>query len=271
MAINDISLTGAMRANLVSLQQTASLLERTQTRLATGKKVNSAIDNPINYFTAQGHLNRAGDLDARKDQMNEAIQTVKAADAGIKAITGLIEQARSLAQSAMASTDATTRADYAAQFDAVRAQIDALAGDSGYKGTNLINGDNLSVEFNEDGSSSLTITGTTATSAGLGIAAAAGSWAADADITAALSNLDSALTSVRSSAQTLSSSLGVIEIRSEFVNSMINTLTEGADKLTAADANEEGANLLMLQTRQALASTALSLAAQSAQSVLRVF
>jgi len=271
MAINDISLTGAMRSNLVSLQQTASLLERTQTRLATGKKVNSAIDNPINYFTAQGHLNRASDLDARKDQMNEAIQTVKAADAGIKAITGLIEQARSLAQSAKASTDATVRADYAAQFDAVLAQIDSLAGDSGYKGTNLINSDDLTVEFNEDGSSSLTITGTDATSAGLGVAAAANSWADDADIDGALTDLSDALTSVRSAAQTLSSSLGVIEVRSEFVDSMVNTLVEGADKLTAADANEEGANLLMLQTRQALASTALSLAAQSSQSVLRLF
>ena len=271
MAINDISLTGAMRANLVSLQQTASMLERTQTRLATGKKVNSAIDNPTNYFTAQGHLNRAGDLDARKDQMNEAIQTVKAADAGIKAITGLIEQARSLAQSAKASTDAAVRASYAAQFDDVLAQIDDLAGDSGYKGTNLIGGDSLDVEFNEDGSSSLTISGSDATSAGLGVAAAANAWVADTDIDAALADLGDALTTVRTSAQTLSSSLGVIEVRSEFVDSMINTLVEGADKLTAADANEEGANLLMLQTRQALASTALSLAAQSAQSVLRLF
>jgi len=62
-----------------------------------------------------------------------------------------------------------------------------------------------------------------------------------------------------------------VNTRMEFTSQMINTLTGGADKLTLADMNEEGANLLMLQTRQALSTTALSLSSQAAQSVLRLF
>jgi flagellin-like hook-associated protein FlgL len=271
MAINDISLTSGMRANLVNLQDTVNLLDRTQTRLASGKKVNSAIDNPLNYFAAQNHLNRANDLDARKDAIAEAIQTVKAANAGIEGIQALIETARGLAQSALSSQDAATRASLAAQFDAIRGQIDALSEDSGYKGTNLISGDSLSVKFNEDGSNSLDITGFTATSTALTIDAATASWAADSDINGAMTDLDGALTALRTQAQTLASNLSIIDIRSEFTSTMINALVEGADNLTAADMNEEGANMLMLQTRQALSTTALSLSAEAAQSVLRLF
>ena len=69
----------------------------------------------------------------------------------------------------------------------------------------------------------------------------------------------------------LSSSLSIINIRQDFSTNMINTLTEGADKLTLADMNEEGANMLMLQTRQSLGTTSLSLASQAAQAVLRLF
>lgn len=277
MAVNDIQLTAGMRANLVNLQSTVSLLDRTQTRLSSGKKVNSAIDNPLNFFAAQNALNRANDLDGRKDAIGEAIQTVKAADAGIKGIQALIESARGLAQSALGTQDATTRTSLAAQFDAIRGQIDDLAEDSGYKGKNLLSGDTLDVKFNENGTNQLTITGFDASTAagGLNIAAQGATWTGDAAgdtaINAALTSLDSALTTLRTQSQTLSSSLNVVNIRAEFTTSMINTLTEGANKLTAADTNEEGANLLMLQTRQTLSTTALSLSAQAAQSVLRLF
>lgn len=271
MAVSDISLTSSMRANLISLQDTVSLLSRTQERLASGKKVNSALDNPINYFAAQNYTNRANDLDSRKDGMGEAIQTVKAANAGVEAIQKLIDSARGIAQAARATTDAAAKAGFAAQFDDILAQIDALAADSGYAGTNLVSGDSLTVEFNEDGSSTLTITGFDATSGGLGVAAAANSWAANTDIDAAIADLDAAKATARTQSQALASSLSVVEIRSKFTDSIVNTLVEGADKLTAADMNEEGANMLMLQTRQALGTTALSIASQAAQSVLRLF
>jgi flagellin len=270
MAINDVTLAGGMRANLSNLQLVSTLQARTTERLATGKRVNSAVDDPSAYFAAQNHLSRANDLAARKDTMGEAIQTVKAATQGIDGITKLIEQAKGLAASARSATTAD-RSTLATQFDALRTQIDQLAGDAGYKGTNFLGSDSLTVEFNEGGSSALTITGFDGTSSGLGIDAAAGSWASDANVDAAVTDLDAALSTLRTQAKSLSSNLGVVTTRQEFTTELINTLTTGADNLTAADPNEEGANMLALQTRQQLGVVALSLSSQAQQSILRLF
>ena len=83
--MSDISLTASMRTNLLSLQNTQSLMDQTQERLSTGKKVNSAIDNPSSYYTAQSLSNRASDLDSLLDSMGQGIQTIKAANEGIEA------------------------------------------------------------------------------------------------------------------------------------------------------------------------------------------
>jgi flagellin-like hook-associated protein FlgL len=260
-----------MRANLISLQGTVELLNRTQERLATGKKVNSPLDNATNYFVAKSHLDRASDLAVRKDGMSEAIQTVKAANEGIEAIQQLIESAKGLAQSAY-SAGTEGASTLAAQFDEILTQIDNVATDSIYKGTNLLDSDNLTVIFNEDGSSTLTITGFDASSDGdLDIDGAANNWVNATDIDAAIEDLDAALGTLRANASVLSAGMNVITTRNEFTEGMVNVLSEGADKLTAADTNEEGANMLMLQVRQALGTTALSLSAQAAQSVLRLF
>ena len=276
MAISDISLTSGMRSNLVSLQGTVDLLNRTQERLATGKRVNSPLDNATNYFVAKSHMDRATDLSVRKDGMGEAIQTVKAANEGITAITDLIASAKGIAQSAH-SAETAERSTLAAQFDAILDQIDYLAADSGYKGTNLLSSSgSLEVKFDEAGDSTLTITGfdaTTSTS-GLGIDAAVGNWADVSNISGtggAIEDLDNALTTLRTQAKSLSSNLNIITTRNSFTQGMINVLTEGSTNLTAADTNEEGANMLMLQVRQSLGTTALSLSAQAAQSVLRLF
>jgi flagellin len=270
MAISDVSLTSGMRSNLLTLQSTATLLDRTQTRLSTGKKVNTALDDPVNFFAAQGLKNRASDLAALKDSMSEAIQTVKAADNGISALTELIESAKGLANAAR-SADVTGRTALAAQFDDLRTQIDELATDAGYKGTNLLDGDSLVVAFNEGATSSLTISGTTADAAGLGVDAAENDWAADTDIDNAVSDLTAALNELRSTSSSLSTNLNIVSTRQEFTSNMISTLQTGSDNLTLADMNEEGANMLMLQTRQSLGVTALSLSSQAAQSVLRLF
>ena len=103
MALSTISLTSGMRSNLFNLQKTSMDMEVTQKRLSTGLKVNSALDDPINFFTAQEHKLRASDLASRKDGMSEAIQTIKAANVGIEGISSLIAQAKSLAQSALSA------------------------------------------------------------------------------------------------------------------------------------------------------------------------
>jgi len=271
MSMDRITLTFGMRANLFSLQNTDKLMQLTQTRLSTGKRVNTALDDPINFFAARGHQQRADDLAFRKDDMGEAIQTIKAADNGIDAITNLIASAKSTAQSALATTSTAERSELAVQFNALLDQIDTLAEDSGYKGINFLSGDTLTVTFDADGNSTLGITGFEANAASLGIVDAANDWTDSADINAAITNLDSATDTLRTESKDLSNSLSTITARQDFTEKMINTLEEGVANLTNADLNEEGANMLMLQTRQALGTTALSLASQAAQGVLRLF
>jgi flagellin-like hook-associated protein FlgL len=248
-------------------------MSQTQTRLATGKKVNSALDNPGAYFTASGLDNRAGDLSGLLNDMGQAVQTLKAADQGMKAITTLVEAAKAKANQALGTSDATARAAYAAEFDEIMAQLEFVATDSGYNGKNLLGGDDVTVNFNEDASSTSTITAVDYTDAtgDLGIAAAANAWVADGDIDAAITDVNAALTTLRTQAATFGTSLTVVQARENFTKNMIATLQEGSAKLTLADINEESANLLALQTRQALSVTALSMASQAEQAVLRLF
>ena len=171
----DISLTASMRSNLLSLQQTQSLMDTTQERLSTGKKVNSAIDNPSSYYTAQSLTNRASDLSSLLDSMGQAVQTIQAANEGIEAITEFANQAKAIATSANDTSDASEVENYMSQFDEIMRQIDGVAKDSGYKGVNLLEaGQELKVIFNEDRSSSLTVSGKDASTTGLGLGDSSG-------------------------------------------------------------------------------------------------
>jgi len=268
-----------MRSNLLSLQATTKSLNATQDRLSSGKKVNSSLDNATNYFAAKTHLNRANDISSRKDSMNEAIQTVKAASTGIDSITTLIESAKGIAQSALSTADTSQRAQYVTQYNTILSQINTLASDSGYRGTNLLVGNTLAVNFNESGNSSLSVAGFTATATGMTIGYVGGgvatAWSdatnGTAAINSSLTQLSDALTTLRVQSSSLASSLSVVQARADWADSMIATLKSGAGSLTDADMNEEGANMLMLQTRQSLGTSALSLSAQNAQSVLKLF
>jgi len=106
---NNIVLSAGVRQNLLALQNTADLMGRTQQRLATGKKVNSALDNPINFFTAAGLNNRAGDLGSLLDSVSNAIKTLEAADNGIKSIKALVETAQATALQALQNPATTAK------------------------------------------------------------------------------------------------------------------------------------------------------------------
>jgi flagellin-like hook-associated protein FlgL len=506
---SNITLSAAVRQNLLALQTTASLMSDTQNRLATGKKVNSALDNPGSFFTSQALSNRAGDLNSLLDSIGQAQQVLKAADTGLTSLTKLVESAKSIAKQAqqapqpgsttynaftvtgnpvdetigtytgdvMANAvvagagdivisvtegsnnytvtvdnadfvgldDAGTVAAIQAEFDAVvgvnkflvstdgvgngtitidalnadldftitantttdevgltvddttdtvvastslldnigtsgytltvqvngganqvltfgnglgqistlaelntaigassglasggasntaltfgvassssqnsivltssnaalttalgltgltgttqgtaqvgtpnatrtslesdynnvLTQLDTLVKDSSYNGVNLLNGDDFKVVFNETGSSYLTITGVTFDTSGLGLAAiGAGTFQADANIDTEITKLDAALSTLRNQASKFGSNLTTVQIRQDFTKNLVNTLQTGADNLVLADTNAEGANLLALQTRQQLSSTALALSAQADQAVLRLF
>ena len=375
MAIGEISLTSGMRANLQALQNTSNLLDQTQRRLATGKKVNSALDNPTNFFAAQAHTNRAADLASLKDGMSEAVQVIKAADEGISSVTAMIEAAKGLAQAAttadinfgttditgasvaaddtvtingvtftaaagaatsttfsvgasddltMASLEAaidqnttlsgsvtvsttgavttisaaggdiegltitasstmTTSADTSnnvsgerydlgQQYNTLMAQLDTMVIDANYKGadTNLLTSDG-ELKVNFEGTHNLTISGFDASTSAFSITSSTNDWTSTDDITTDIENMDKALDTLRTESKTLSSNLTVIMTRQDFSENMITTLTDGSDNLTLADMNEEGANMLMLQTRQQLGTSSLSMSSQAAQSVLSLF
>ena len=111
--MSDIVLSPGVRSNLLQLQQTSDLITQTQTRLATGKRVNSALDNPINFFTAQGLSVRANDLNALLDAMSTGIDTIQAANNGITAITKLVQSAQALVSQANQTADTNVRATLA--------------------------------------------------------------------------------------------------------------------------------------------------------------
>jgi len=481
---NDIVLSAGIRQNLLSLQSTSSLQERTQTRLSTGKKVNSALDNAVNFFTAAALTNRSTELSSLLDAMTNGVNTLKAADNGLTSITTTIQsmqatvtQARQDAswQSSSYTIDATTigttalkyigfsggavgstvvnvalndqekitggftaatskasqagnltiqaadinggsavtvavttndtasviaanintavgytlatasgsggltlqdagpnvitlgdstggttltgagfsntvttstaavgavetvdqlvaainanaslsgkvkasnnagqvqitnisissltvtgigavsgkldgttgtksvtgntvRANLVTQFNQLKDQLDKTAADSSFNGINLLQGDVLKLFFNELGTSTLSIQSTNPNginSTTLGIASATNAeFENNTAIDARLLTLSTALGTVASQASDFGSHLSIVQNRQTFTNNMINTLRVGADGLTLADTNEEGANMLALQTRQQLSVTALSLASQAQQSVLKLF
>nr|WP_298683945.1 flagellin [uncultured Dongia sp.] len=151
MATNDIQLTGGIRSNLLLLQQLSGKLDRTQQRLATGNKINGAIDGPVAFFASKGLNRRADDLATLKDSINQSVSTIKAADTGMTKIETLIEQAKGLITSGYQNlgSDANSvelRRSLAEQYNTLLRQIDKLAEDSSYQGKNLLIGSGLRLD-----------------------------------------------------------------------------------------------------------------------------
>ena len=193
-----------------------------------------------------------------------------AAGIGVDTISATDAMAANTAQqSIQLGSAAGDLATLETEYNNVREQIDQLVADSGYRGSNLLNGDNLTTFFNEDRSNSLTTEGAILTTAGLGISEA--NFGTVSSVDTALDETRSATLTVRDFNASIANDLAILQTREDFTTQTINNLTAGADKLTIADQNEEGANLLALQTRQQLGVTSLSLASQSQQAVLRLF
>ena len=412
---SDVALTSALRNNLLSLQNTQRQVDQTQFRLSTGKKVNSALDNPLNFFRAQSFSNRASDLTTLLDGINLSIRTIEEADKGITAINKLLNTAESIIDEAksafngssteiasirglksnstttgvagsavtlddliggiegvgagdtidfeieafgttttitinagdslgavVASLNQTTvfgnnrqllNASYAtgelsidvnsafevsdiesikisvndaaaddtdaavnfggtivrdtsgatniysgiysqienleSRYDKILTEISATANDASFNGINLLKGNDLLTTFNETGTSNLSTTGDDLTASGLDLSTA--DFSSTTNVDTRLAELSAATTTVRDFGGLIATDLSLIQTRRDFTESTIETLKAGSDDLTLADLNEEGANLLALQTRQQLGVTSLSLASQAQQGVLRLF
>jgi flagellin len=296
--MGDITLTSATRNNLLSLQNTTQLIGRTQERLATGAKVNSAIDDALAFFKSRSLNARALDLTTINGAIATGISNIKAAVTGLEAMESILKQMKALAQSAISAPESSTRAKLASQFNELRSQVDNIAEDSTFNGVNMLKtstaafvagADQLTVKFNERTPASsmnqlvvsgltsaafASILGTSATATGVaGVTTVWGQTgvAAVAGINASIRAIDSALVTVRQNAATFGSNSALLSIRETFTSNLIMTLKGGASNLVNADLNEEGANLLSLQTRQQLGTVSLAIAQQSEQSILRLF
>ena len=271
--VSEVNLSAATANNLLALQRTTSAIVETPERLSTGLKVRTTDDEVVAIFDAQTLSSRAADLLALKSDIEEAVSATDTAIQGISSIKEIVEQMKGLALSAQSDASTENRSKSAVQFNDLRSQLNNVANDATFIATNLIKGSpgNLKVTFSEDGSSTLTISGIASDSSGLSIVAAASNWGGDTNTDAAINDLDSALTTLRSSATIFGSNLEFISLRLDFNTNLINSLEEGAGKFVNADLDEEAAKLLTLQTRQQLGIIGLSIAQQSEQAVFRLF
>ena len=397
-----ISLSAGMRGALSTLQSNQQQVQQAQLRLATGKRVSSALDNPSSYFRAQNLSSRASDLQNLMDDMTQASSVMQATSKGLDSVKSLIDAAKGLVGKASQSgqnntltgtlttalkatdlvagtagagvvgmtsgkliklavnggtavtavtlsatttvqdvvdgintnatlnpngngtaikaalvggnlqitsssgqtvalssddTDAnlklllgtktnegtavaaagtnfvdTTRQSIATQFDDILKQIDQTIQDSSYGGINLLQGQDLKVTFNETGTSSITVASVNYTANGqLGIANSTHSFISNDDVDVASANLKRASDKIAAQSAVFAANQTVIQNRSTFTKTLVDTLNAGADSLTAADQNQESANLLALNTQQQLAQSTLSLASQANAAITRLF
>jgi len=141
--MSGIVLSAAVRQNLLSLQDTAALLSTTQNRLASGKKVNTALDNPTNFFTAQGLDNRASDINNLLDAIGNGVQVLQAANTGLTSLQKLVDTAKSIASQVLQTTTGYTQkasATSLAPTGAAPLGTIGTAADLTNGGTNSLNG-----------------------------------------------------------------------------------------------------------------------------------
>jgi len=273
--MSEVTLTQSTRANLLALQKNTALIDRTSLRLSTGKRVNAPAENVRAFVLAKALTDRAGDLLSVKGPIGQSLSAVGSALDGIDSITRLVEQLKATANDAADQT-AAERAEQAARFDQLRAQLDGITADINYGGVNLLaaSPDSLTVTFDKTSGSALTIEGVASDSAALGIGDGAvtfNNFATDADIQAAIDALDAAVTTLRQTATGLGSNAGILNTRLDFTQDLANSLETGAAKLTGVDLNGEAANLLALNVSRELSVASLNIANQSQQAVLQLF
>jgi flagellin-like hook-associated protein FlgL len=303
--VADVNLSAAVRANLLSLQNTTSLINRTQNRLSTGLAVSSPVDDAVKYFQAKSISDRAKDLSLRKDGIDQGVSALQTALEATTSIEDLANQMKGIIDSAR-SGDKSQRAEFGDQLQELAKQIQKLVNDATYQGLNLLNStaSTLNVRFSDKSDSKLEIVGNdfnmsafflnsagtalytqagvsgTLIASKLGFTLAlsaynfslAGSLAlfnSKADL--AIARLDKTISELRAKSATLANNIAILQVRLDFTKQYVDVLQEGSGKLTLADLNEEGANLLALQTRQQLGIQSLAFAGQAEQGILGLF
>ena len=298
--MSDITLTASARSSLLSLTNTASLMTRTQSRLTSGLKVSSAIDDAVSYFKSKALTDRATDFTSRKDEIDQGISSMTAAINGTSLVDSILSQMNGIVDS-VRTADSATRDALTTQFNDLASQINSAVSDASYQGLNLVDNSSasLTVYFNQGTSASLNVHATNlrvtnllsgivtpvgpggsfdvvqdlVTHTGGGIDGFRGLTSQTALSPAAVLDhiseiIDKGISRVRSVSALLGGNVTFLQARLDFTSNYIDTLQEGAGKLTLADLNAEGANLVSLQTRQQIGIQSLSIAGQQQQSIL---
>jgi flagellin-like hook-associated protein FlgL len=266
-----VSLSSSANVALTASSLLINVGATTYTVAITASATLANIESAINGTTGLG---ASGAVTASDDSSGHLILTANSPATSFGVASGYDTTAIGLSTSSVYG-QSTTRNTLQTNYNGLLSQINQLAGDSGYNGVNLLGGDNLTIDFNATGSSTLTIAGVNFDSAGLSLSALSGtgggSFQNDTTLTSTVASLNSAIGQVQSQTETFGTNSGVIGTRQTFTTNLINTLQTGADNLVVADQNQESANLLTEQTQQQLEISALSIANQANQSVLKLF
>ncbi|WP_024515161.1 flagellar protein [Bradyrhizobium sp. Tv2a-2] len=234
-------------------------------QVSTLNQLNTALAaNNLQATVTNGQINITTTNDAASSTIGAITGTATAASQAFNGLTAAAPVANATSQS--------QRAGLVAQYNNVLSQINSTAQDASFNGVNLLNGDTLKLVFDETGKSTLSITGVTYNSAGLGLSnlTSGTDFLDNASANKVLTALNSASTTLRSEASTLGSNLSIVQVRQDFNKSLIDVLQTGSSNLTLADTNELAADSQALSTRQSIAVQALSLANQSQASVLQL-
>jgi flagellin-like hook-associated protein FlgL len=257
---------GLFAATVAGTAPTTAGKVRTVDELATAINENASLKGKVKASNDGGKLRI-------ENISTEELKVVGATATGVNGGTG--------AANTQTIGGNDVRKNLISQFNDLRTQVDKLSNDASFNGINLLKADKLKITFNEDGTNNVEIQAksvsgkirsidTSDSSLGIG-EAKADEFSDDSQLDARLDALSKAVTTLATQSSSFGSALTTIQTRQDFTKSMINTLQGGADSLVNADLNEESATLLALNTRQQLSQTALSLASQADQAVLRLF
>jgi flagellin-like hook-associated protein FlgL len=228
------------------------------------------VQSLLNAINGTANLKVTASLNSNGQIVLAATSTNNVTIGGTLTGSGTLSGVVGLSAGTTTFTANALRTSLAAQFDALRTQIDSAAADAGYSGLNLLSGGNKTVALNESGSASVTLSGATVSSNSLGLAASTNNFQIDSDITTALANITSALSSLQAQTAALGNNQAIVDARTQFNKSMATLLQSGSDDLVKSNGSEDSALLLALQTRQQLAASAISIATNGDKIALRL-
>ncbi len=272
--VDPVPLGATQRQTYLERGRISNARDKASSRLSTGRKLNNIKDSPHAFLLAKSLIDRSSSLLAVKSDIGRGIDTLLATQNGLDAARKLTEQLNGIAIAAKSATGSDL-AGLVKQFDTTRGQLNNLVGDVSFLGTNLLSNPagSLNVKISDNPTQTFTVSGTATDAAGLGVGTAAATYnnfASAADVNAAVAAAESAISSIQSRNANIVGNAAILSSRDKFSQDMADTLQSGAQKMVAADLNQEGARLLSATVRDQLSVAGMRITAQSDQLVVKL-